>query len=311
MAAHPQSTPGLVTLPAIADTWAWRSFNPPTSPPPAVHGAETALITGIDDTRGTQLAYLRFDLSRLPGPPTRVKEATLRLSVGGESPRSEPRASDLHAVLQPWEEATLADEQVPAIGPVLATAFPDQGGGVAWNVTELVSGWQQGAANHGMAISSAHDLFFTRRFASREARSGQPVLEVWMSYESMSTPPTSTPTTPTPTATRSPSPQRADLTGIGSYACFQSGIHVTVYNHGLADAGWFIVRSASGRPGWRVTGLMAGAELRLPAQSGSATGMTVDADDEVLESNESNNLVTVGIPQCTMKLIFPLVVRGR
>jgi len=330
--AAPQATPWSVTLAPQADTWAWR-FVVVTPPAPAtIHGAEAVLVTGIDDTRGTQVAFLRFNVSQIPRLPNWLMSATLRLTVASESPgSSRPHRSNIHRVEEAWEEASLADGQVPNIGASLSERTDAVGGVMEWDVTELVRGWVGGAANHGLAVTTADDRIYTRTFHSREAAAGQPELLVWLmpqmtfppppTADLTTTPPTlpwtSTPTlTPTSTATATPTPTQTtaglpDLVGFAYQGCTTSAIAVTMRNRGDADAGPFSVSSTAGPlPAWRVSGLLAGATLQLPPQPGSTAPLMIDPANEVIESDESNNLVPVAVPGCQLWFI-PHAMRGR
>jgi hypothetical protein len=115
--------------------------------------------------------------------------------------------------------------------------------------------------------------------------------------------------TPTPTSTDTPPPTDApDL--VVSYAAlhmvgYTGGcvpaygpveISIRVQNNGTGAAGAFVVRTDSGLE-WEVTGLGPGQEVPLETRQGSARTVTVDADDQVDEADEGNNLFN--IPQVT------------
>jgi hypothetical protein len=99
------------------------------------------------------------------------------------------------------------------------------------------------------------------------------------------------PTPPTPT------PALPDLYGWGWYygSCDpgQEGyIRITVYNSGPVPAGPFIVR-AGDYWAWDIPGLEAGQSVATEAW---VWGAAIDADDQVVESNENNNQIGVPIP---------------
>ncbi len=77
-------------------------------------------------------------------------------------------------------------------------------------------------------------------------------------------------------------------------------IRVTVRNQGTADAGPFKVRTDGGLE-WQVTGLAAGQSLDLEPKVGGAREVTADPDNEVEESDETNN--SFMIPQPTPPLV--------
>jgi len=126
-------------------------------------------------------------------------------------------------------------------------------------------------------------------------------------------PPTPTATPETLTATASPPRPLPDLTGFALYDCWGLAVHVTVRNVGSADAGPFEVRSEAGRASWRVRGLGAGATLNLDPKRQSPDGgfVLIDADQEVVESDEANNRIEVPFVTCPPhRLMFPVLLDG-
>jgi len=120
--------------------------------------------------------------------------------------------------------------------------------------------------------------------------------------------PTPTPThTPTPTPTATPKePPDLVVTSVGVNMQGYTGGCVTGYdallmtqicvkNQGAGSAGPFVVRAGS--LNWEVDGLASGQERCLPELEGSASGQaTVDADNEVVESDETNNTAWIAAP---------------
>jgi len=68
-----------------------------------------------------------------------------------------------------------------------------------------------------------------------------------------------------------------------------------VLNDGDAGAGAFIVRSSSGLT-WTVAGLAPGQQQTLEKRRGMSTDLLADADDQVLERDETNNRYFIPIP---------------
>lgn len=122
-------------------------------------------------------------------------------------------------------------------------------------------------------------------------------------------PPTASPTPgATATATRIPA-ALPDLAGSAGVDCFSSAVEVDVQNMGAVDAGPFNVRSIAGEPRWHVHGLAAGARIHLGPQPGSQGPLRIDADDDVAESDETNNLVYVALPSC-IGVFLPVAISG-
>ena len=335
--ARPQSTPWSYVLPAVADTWGWQTVTRNTPPPPAIHGAEASLVTGIDDTRGIQVALVRFDLSGLPQRADWLQSASLELTATGESRRTPVHWTRVYPVTSAWDEASTADDDLPDRGAELDRRDSVPGQVTPFDVKAVVARWLSGTPNHGLALTTTEDRIFTRTFASREADAGQPRLVVWFMPPMISPTPTgdtatpgppadtptpsatpdrptagptasATPTTPpTPTVTPAALP---DLDGVATTDCYSTVLHVTVRNRGTGDAGPFWVRSTVGRPAWRVPGLPAGSRLDLAPQPGTSDPLLVDADSEVRESNEQNNRVPVSVPVCE-RTFMPYAGRWR
>lgn len=115
--------------------------------------------------------------------------------------------------------------------------------------------------------------------------------------------------TPTPTATSgTPSGPLPDLRiawghvsvyGPGEGGCVRPGwewwTDGNVINDGDADAGPFVVRSSSGIT-WTVAGLTPGQQQALEKRRGMSTDLLADADDQVLERDETNNRYRIPIP---------------
>jgi hypothetical protein len=114
-------------------------------------------------------------------------------------------------------------------------------------------------------------------------------------------PPATATTTP---ATPEPLPDlvivEADSDRVWEWLCPNYGpahhvIDVRVANQGEGQAGHFIVRGEDGHPTpvpWEVSGLAAGEARWLGLREGGASVLAADADNEVAESNETNNVLT-------------------
>lgn len=290
-------------LTAVADTFGWRTTLPVTPLPPAIHGAEPSLVTAIDDTRGIAAAFVRFDLSQVRAPQE-IVSARLELLATQSTPQRPPHISRVHLVVEQWHEATVADERVPRFSSAMAETTPVQGEWAQWDVTSAVTDWLGGAPNDGLAITSTSDLVYTQIFASRESGNAPRLILVFGGD-----------IVPTP----SPAPMVPDLIGDAVPICSVSDIaavdfhhepvRVTVRNVGAADAGPFMVRSETGTASWRVDRLAAGVTLRLAPQVGAGDYVVIDADNEVVESNEANNRLPVPFVTCLAPraLWFPLL----
>lgn len=281
-------------LTPVADTWGWQSVLP-NQRPPEVHGRDTILVTGKDDTRGNQIAFLQFDLSSVD--LREVRAARLELLVKSTLTPG-LGTTRVRVVQSAWSEATLADELLPAEGPeVAASAFAGMGW-MSWDVTEAVNQWRSGSLNAGLALFTVDDGIFKRIYASRE--SDRPPRLV-LSSQAIPT------RTPAPTAR--PTPVLPNLTGFAWTNCFGTHIHLEVENRGNADAGAFSVRSVDGEPSWRVDGLKAGESKTLEPKTGLHHELLIDADNEVIESNERDNRIGIAIPSCGPQTFMPFLGR--
>lgn len=95
-------------------------------------------------------------------------------------------------------------------------------------------------------------------------------------------------------ATAEPLP---DLTGFAWEECRTPGTKLKVANIGASASSAFVVRSPGDAFELRLDGLAAGATVRV-AILGLRGPIQVDADNEVRESDEDNNVVVVVLPGC-------------
>jgi hypothetical protein len=134
---------------------------------PQIHGSEAVLVTGVDDTRGIQMALLRFMLPDVAGHD--IAAARLEAYVASAPPRPQARITNVRLVETAWDEATTADDAMPSIGPVITGTHAEVGTWATWDVTAETRAWADGAPNHGLALTTADDLYYTRSFGSRES----------------------------------------------------------------------------------------------------------------------------------------------
>jgi hypothetical protein len=288
-ARTPRSRPNqTIELLAAGDTWVHEQWDGDPTPTPPANGSQAEIVTGIHDAAGTWVGLVAFDLSALP-VGAQVEQATLELySVGSRTldPTKDPD-SIIYPLLGPWSESA-ALMAVPPYRTEAARAPVPAGAWVRWDVTEVARAWQAGMPNYGLAITAYSRPEAWAWYSSRE---GQHPPRLLLNLG--------------PSATGTPGTPLPDLWGGTAMVGCGGGLHVTVRNVGLADAGPFTVRSDRGEPSWRVPGLAAGSAQNLPpVPARYQRGLWVDADNEVAESNELNNFVTVAVPSCNGYLPF-------
>lgn len=197
-----------VTAPVTADSWisAWDN-------PPANHGMDVSLRVRASDVMKT---VLRAELpAEVAG--RQIYQARLRLYV---TDRSNAGWGTLAAyrLKRNWDEYTvtwmLPWEGPGASAPSDADAAPagtmtlnTEDTWIELDVASAVQAWADGEENDGLLLSYTASASTEYRFASREWRDKEPVLEIVY----LATTPTPTPTgtsskTPTPTRTDSPTP---------------------------------------------------------------------------------------------------------
>jgi hypothetical protein len=102
--------------------------------------------------------YIRLDLSRLPAGATAdsVVKSTLRLNVLASSVSL--GTFDVYMVMTPWNEAIIADNNRPVVGPQVFSAVnvTQRGGYLLLDITGPVKAWLSGAAaNHGLLLTAS------------------------------------------------------------------------------------------------------------------------------------------------------------
>lgn len=280
---------GEIVLTAVADTWIHSSILPPERrPPPETHGLDPELRTGVHDAQGSWQALVRFDLSAI-GDDMNIAAARLELYAESvSSPGGSERArSRVRTALGSWAEATLQDGELPATGPELAAITPTANGWATFDVTSAIRSWRSGAKNFGFVVSTYGDY------------------EVWVTYGSRES--ENPPRLVLVVGTGGAEP---DLQGWGSAHCI-GPTTVTIVNSGAAAAGHFVVRSSRGTLVREFSGLGPGETQDFAVAFDLEWPLTVDADDEVLESDEGNNVVSLAIPGCHMYLPWLDAGRGR
>jgi len=103
-------------------------------------------------------ALIRFDLSSLPAGATaaQIGHASLRLYVNRVNASG---SINLQAVTSTWDESTVTNATLPALGPALSSfsvSINDVNQYAVLDVTTLVQGWlTTSGSNNGIALSSA------------------------------------------------------------------------------------------------------------------------------------------------------------
>jgi hypothetical protein len=297
-----------LALTAVADTWAWWTVLRIPPPSHEAHGSEPSLRTGYDQARGHMVAFVRFETGDLRAPAD-ILFARLEAFVTVDPASRQRPETEIRLVEEAWDEATVRDDGFPQFRyDTLASAV---GAGadawVNWDVTEAVRAWAGGVPNHGLAMLT-DQVPPGRSFASRETEHPPRLVVRTVCLRETATPtPTETqqPTeTPSPTDTPSPTPTEPatseplpDLDGYGSQGCAGSPVAV-VRNSGPASAGPFTVRAQDGAPEWRVAGLAPGVQLDLSPPPGSPDPLVIDADGEIEEADEGNNILRFAVPGC-------------
>ena len=191
-----------------------------TKNPDDEFGTYATMLSGNSLDSGTWISYVRFDLSTIPGGAI-IDNALLRVyaSLASGSPTIE-----VHGILQPWIENTITYNNRPNVWfmPDASQVVSISSSWVSWDVTEMVSAWVEGAANHGLCLwgPSSGESFV--RFHTREA-SNTPYLQI--SYE-VTYPPEVT-TTDASSITTSSAKLNGNLDSTGGLACqvwFEYGI---------------------------------------------------------------------------------------
>lgn len=128
-------------------------------------------------------AYLKFDLSTLPGGTqgSDILKATLRLWVQGVTT---PGLFDVRIVRGAWSESTLTGVGAPSLGQAeitgVAVVAAARSGFITVDLTEIVQDWvDKTVANHGIALVP-HATGIAVAFDSKEnaATSHEPRLEI-------------------------------------------------------------------------------------------------------------------------------------
>ena len=191
-----------------------------TKNPDDEFGTYATMLSGNSLDSGTWISYVRFDLSSIPGDAT-IDNALLRVyaSLASGSP-----TIDVHGVLQPWIESTINYNNRPNVWfiPDASQVVSISSSWVSWDVTEMVSAWVEGAANHGLCLWGPSSGESFARFHTREA-SNTPYLQI--SYE-VTYPPEVT-TTDASSITTSSAKLNGNLDSTGGLACqvwFEYGI---------------------------------------------------------------------------------------
>ncbi len=157
-------------------------------------------------------------------------------------------------------------------------------------------------ARHGIAAAAVGERFYVLGGGLIAGLDFSTIVEWW---EPGAPQPTEVPTgepSPTREATPTSAAELPDLEGWAWEDCGRAGLFAIVENSGGAAAGRFVVRDASGHFELEADGLAAGGSIELHDPEVSAATIeqpiVVDADDEVIESNEDNNVMPLAVPSC-------------
>lgn len=153
---HTERLPGglrttTVQIPVAADAYI-------ASERPTHNFGDDALFLGYNlegDTFGAERVLLRFNVLSAVPPGVVVNDAQLRLTVSYVDPVGDPpMGTVVRRAASQWGELTVTWQLEPTWGDIYASAdVGEAGSDVAWDVTDLVSGWVAGTyANFGIII---------------------------------------------------------------------------------------------------------------------------------------------------------------